>query len=356
MEGRLVGDQRMPGYAGSQAGKRARAVSGPPAAGRARRAAAAAALAPIVLFACAPAADSPGPLVSVDPIPPSTPVDARPAALLNGRVIQWGELRPLLNEAAGATVLQEVILDRLVAEAVAGAGISITADDIAAERELFYGTLDRDPDVSASLAGEVRDRRALGEERFARLLRRNAGLRALVRDRVEVTEESLRRMHEIVHGPRRQARLIVVASLADAEASLRRLESGEPFIDVAIDLSTDESAARGGLLEPISRADPTYPDALRQALWDLGPGEVTPPILLEEGYALLTLAREVEGDGTDLEEARAELTRLVRLDQERILMDRLARQLMAPAAVTIFDKSLQDGWDRQRRRERAGEP
>ncbi|MCZ6542944.1 MAG: hypothetical protein O6768_04705, partial [Planctomycetota bacterium] len=40
----------------------------------------------------------------------STVIDARPAAMVNGMVVEWGELRPLLNEAAGAEVLQEIIL------------------------------------------------------------------------------------------------------------------------------------------------------------------------------------------------------------------------------------------------------
>ncbi|MEE9130101.1 MAG: hypothetical protein V3T84_08790, partial [Phycisphaerales bacterium] len=89
------------------------------------------------LFACAGGADSTGRggIVAQRPLAISTPdsgpplatrpggdevvavvstvVDARPAALVNGRVVQWGELRPLLNEAAGAVVLQEVILDRV---------------------------------------------------------------------------------------------------------------------------------------------------------------------------------------------------------------------------------------------------
>ena len=51
----------------------------------------------------------------------ATYIDARPAALIQGRMVEWGELRPLLNEVAGATVLQEVMLERVLKSALADA-------------------------------------------------------------------------------------------------------------------------------------------------------------------------------------------------------------------------------------------
>ena len=74
-----------------------------------------------VLFACSGPPDStramswPGTGVAVstqlpaqDPII-STVIDARPAAVVNGRIVGWGELRPLLSEAAGAEESLELI-------------------------------------------------------------------------------------------------------------------------------------------------------------------------------------------------------------------------------------------------------
>ncbi|MHC4102505.1 MAG: hypothetical protein ACYSW1_16675, partial [Planctomycetota bacterium] len=60
-----------------------------------------------------------------DDVPPSTMVDARPAALVEGRIVDWGGLQPLLNEAAGADVLAEVILDRMLEAELDDAGILI---------------------------------------------------------------------------------------------------------------------------------------------------------------------------------------------------------------------------------------
>jgi parvulin-like peptidyl-prolyl isomerase len=308
------------------------------------------------LFACAGPSDSSQNLIGGSPIgvspgtdaeevPPSTLIDARPAALVEGRVVDWGELRPLLSEAAGADVLGEVILDRVLTPALDEAGILITDDDVAAERARFYSALNDDPDVAVRLARQVRARQGLGRWRLQMLLRRNAGLRALVRDRVVVSDEAVSRMFEIIHGPKRQARLMVLPTLVEAQAAINRVKAGELFADVAVEISNDSSAARGGLLEPISQADPSYPQAMREVLWSLVPGELSRPVFLGESYAVMTLVRALEGDGTDIEAVRPELEAQVRLNQERILMDELARQLLTEANITIIDDGIKWSWD-----------
>ncbi|MCH6551869.1 MAG: hypothetical protein IH804_07640, partial [Planctomycetes bacterium] len=121
----------------------------------------------------------------------ATVIDARPAALVDSKAVGWGELRPLLNEAAGAECLQEVILDRVLDTALADAGLMVGPDEVAAEQRQLLETLDRDPDVALRLLDELRARQGLGRTRFAGLLRRNAALRALVRDQVQVTDPAV---------------------------------------------------------------------------------------------------------------------------------------------------------------------
>ena len=307
------------------------------------------------LFACTPRADSPGWGLADQTSPPrpeiiSTVVDARPAALINGQLVEWGELRPLLNEAAGARVLQEVVLDRMVSKALAEAGLTISQIDAEAEQRLLRESLSDDPNVAIRLERELRARQGLGRHRLARLLKRNASLRAMVRDGVEVTDEAVRRRYELVHGPKRQGRVIVVPTLAEALRAINRVKSGERFADVVVEVSTDTSAARGGLLEPMSRHDPSYPQAMRKALWALAPGGMSPAVLLGTQYAVVTLVRELKGDGTRIDDVRPRLERQVRLSQERLLMDQLARHLLADAAVTIIDDALQQSWEKQERR------
>ena len=285
----------------------------------------------------------------IEELPPSMVIDARPAALLGGRPIRWGELKPILNEAAGAEALTEVILDRRLAEAVEEEGLLITAEDEAAEQKRLLETLaEDDPNRAIRLLDELRDQQRLGPHRYRALLRRNAIMRALVQDRVRVTDEAVRRMHDALHGPRRQARIITCPDLSDAQHVRSRVLAGEFFGDVSVEVSTDSSAARGGLLEPVSRDDPSYPAALRQAIWSLeAPGDLSDPVLIDSGYAVVQLVREIGGEEVALEESREKLEKLVRLNQERILMDQLARHLLTGARLTIFDKSLESAWERR---------
>ena len=278
---------------------------------------------------------------------PSTLVDARSAALVNGKALSWGELRPTLSELAGAEALQEVILDRRIEESLAAAGHMWSRYGVASERGVLLDSISYDPNHAIQLLDELRSRQKLGKLRFDALMRRNAALRAMVKDRVTINDEAVRNMHELMHGPRRQARIMILPSLEAAQAALNLVNSGISFADVAVETSVDSSAPRGGLLEPISRVDPNYPESIRQTLWTLNPGEMSGPVLIDDRYAIVMLVKRVAGDGIKLEDASASLERMVRLQQERLLMDQLARSLLANTQVTVFDDALHECWQRR---------
>lgn len=281
----------------------------------------------------------------------STVIDARPAAIINGRRVDWGEIKPLLTEAAGGTIIREYALDMRLKEELRDHGITITADFLASERRLMLEMLHDDPDQSIRLLRELRARQGLGSHRFESLLRRNASLRALVQDQVEITETQIGQMYDVVYGTRRQTRLMTLPTLREARDAIDRIEQGEFFGDVAVDVSTDASAARGGLLEPITLFDPSYPEALRRALWGLERGDVSSPIMLDEQYAVIQFIAEFAGEDVALDDVRDELERRVRLNQERALMDRLARHLLVNSSFNLLDDALKESWEMRRQTE-----
>src|SRR5262245_25830886 len=125
-----------------------------------------------------PTIESPRPNPGGEPV--RTVIDARPVALVDGQAVSMGDLRPILNEMAGADALQEVILDRKIEEALAASDLTIQPDDVAAERQLLLQSLSHDEDAALKKLDEMRTRAKLGKARFELLMRRNAGLRALV--------------------------------------------------------------------------------------------------------------------------------------------------------------------------------
>jgi parvulin-like peptidyl-prolyl isomerase len=259
-------------------------------------------------------------------------------------------LQEPLAEAAGGQVLAEWVLDRALARRLAERGLKVDDQAIAFERQMLLEGLSEDADEAARLLRELRDNRGLGPRRFDQLLARNASMRLLVRDGVQVSDDAVREAFELAYGQRYEARVIVVASAAEAARIARQAREGASFIDLALQHSTDASRAQGGLLPPISLADVTYPDAFRTVLRTLEPGQVSSPIALGNGFALLKLERKTQAADVKLDDVQEVLRQRVRRRDEALAMQRLARTLLEESDPVILNPTLQAGWQQQRRR------
>lgn len=281
------------------------------------------------------------------------PQPSAPAAIVNGQPIPWEELLGPLAEAAGGQVLQETILDRLLEEQARSRGITVSPDDIAAERALLTAAVSRDaqanPDNAERLLESVRRSRGLGEVRFAKLLHRNALMRRLVAPTIGIADEEVAQAFQMLHGPKYRARVITAPTRQQA-AALRERAVAEPaairsnFIALAAAESTDPSSPRGGQIDPISPADPQYPATVRDAVLRLQPGEVSPVLAVDQGFAILLLEEAIPADNTTLEAVSDQIRAEVRIRRERLAMEELARRLLKSAQISIPDRSLDWSW------------
>jgi parvulin-like peptidyl-prolyl isomerase len=281
-------------------------------------------------------------------------------ATVGDRSITWPEILPELAEAAGGQVLEEHALGLAVDAECARRSVRVTDQMVRDERTLLARSLARAANVPESeaetLIAEVRRNRRLGEARFAGLMRRNAGLRALVRTQSPdstISTDDIATAYQLKYGPRAVARLILVRSQQAATDAAQRLASGRSFADVANELSIDPSADRGGLLDPFSLADANYPVGIRRALQEITPGRPSDPISVsfanEQGFAIVQLERtepSVFGSPTP-ESVSAALEQEVRAVRERAAMDKIAQQLLISSGVSVIDRSL--GWAWQQR-------
>lgn len=259
-----------------------------------------------------------------------------PALTIGGDRVSWDAILPALAEAGGRIVIEEAMLDTALERECRRRGVTVTEADLQAERARFV--------EAASIAGErgeqalerIRRARGLGPVRFEAMLRRTARLRALVRDRVAITDTALARAHREMYGPRYDLRVIVTSTAVDAQAALDRLRAGTPFADEAMQRSIDASAGAGGLLRGVSPDDLAWPQAIRSAIPEMRPGETRGPIALEQGWAIIRMEAETpaDPDAPAIEVARSELERLVRLAQERVLMEAESRRLLAGVSAT----------------------
>lgn len=286
------------------------------------------------------------------PSPHTGAASSTPVAYVSGVPVFDNTLRPALMEAAGARVFSDAVLGRLVNDRLASLGITITAEDRAAEIEQLAQTLDNDPDTAARLLRELRERRGLGDARFAQLVARNAGLRALIRDRVQVHEPAVQQAFRLAYGRSVRVRLIVTASLPAATALRARATApgatDADFARLAAEESTDASAAQGGLLSPLRPDDTSYPRAILDAADRIGVGEISPPIAVDGGFALLRCLERLPAQNVALEDVRPQIEADVRRRAQRILMQQAARELVSGSKVIVLDPVLKAGWERER--------
>ncbi len=309
---------------------------------------------------------------------------APPPALIDNVPVTHEELHTRLAEAAGAVALEEIILDRALERAVAEAGVTITPELVDAERGVLLVALTQEarltPEQAESMLEAMRRGRGLGPERFAALLRRNAQLRALVQPRVQVTEQEVDRAVAIEFGPRYRCRVIqqenereAAQTRAHIEASLRPMEDfrktpeeiaaekSKPLpaerVEAAVALmgqwavrvSRHETAPRGGQVAELSPADESFPASVRAMLPRLRPGEISPVIATDQGCWLVVVEEALPAQAAPTVADRARVRARVQARRERMEMDRLARELLDGATVTVFDRGLRWSWEGAKR-------
>lgn len=269
-------------------------------------------------------------------------------AYVSGQPVSAGQMFPLLLNYAGGQVLSGMILDQQIDRKLSQRGMIISPDMIEAERQYLLDALSSDPDQAVRLLKQMRDSRGVTNERFNQTLRRNAALRALSKDQVNVTDLDLRQAFTIEHGEKFEARVITTQSLNEIQKLLAQLNGGASFVDLAVAHSTDPSRDQGGLLPPISDVDASYPAAIRQMLVGLKPGQVSHPIALDNGYAILKLERKIQGDQVKFDDIKQTLMLSVQRQQQQTRMRLLARTLLEEADVVVLDPVLKESWDRQK--------
>jgi len=263
---------------------------------------------------------------------------------MHGRPINWEDLRSSMMELIGGRALAEYVLDSGLKRRLKQRGLIVDEELIDGERTLFTASVSPDLNEAERLLVQVRREQKLGDLRFQRLLERNAGLRLLVQNHVQVVPSVVRKAYDYQYGPRYQARLIVVASLDQASNIVQRARGGDSFIQLVDQYSTDASRHQEGLLSPIRPSDTTWPVAIRSTIVQMAPNQISDPILLDHGFGVLKLEEHLEAQKVSFEDVKERLAQRARLGIERMHMQRLARELLREADLTITDSALSKSW------------
>jgi peptidyl-prolyl cis-trans isomerase C len=237
------------------------------------------------------------------------------AATVNGRPIYIDDVRVRAVEVCGLEPGQDVESDPAIFNCALRSLIEERLFAAEAERR----GLDRDP--------EVRRQLELARERvLANAIYRDLYEDASAPERVE----SVFRNSQRDLGGRPQVALsqIVVDSRGAALAALRRLQSGETFETLAMELSLDRTnASSGGYLGAQFIED--LPPAFRDLATSLEVGAVGGPIESPDGWHLIRVESRGRSDGQSLDAARPRIINVL-LQQE---VDDLYNQLAEDAVI-----------------------
>lgn len=264
--------------------------------------------------------------------------DRSVALLINGNPVAWETLRPLLAEAAGAEVVDELALEAALRDELRAKGMTIGGAEIDAARENWIALLE-DSGVAAEADAAIRARRGLGPERFRRLLWRNAALRALLSPSdTTVTEAEIGLAQDVRTGRRYLISGVVCRDAPQAVRIATAARGGNsPLAGLWAAADADDLRPFQTAMSPL---DPAFPESIRRALPSLPVGTPSGAIAVEDGYAVVLVNAVLEP--TAESRSDAELRRDLSIRKTRLAMEQLARRLLSRTEVSRLDRSLLD--------------
>ena len=133
------------------------------------------------------------------------------------------------------------------------------------------------------------------------------------------------------------------AARAKADDVLKRLEAGEPFAQLASEISESGSKANGGLIGPIARSD-LSPELLKE-VDPLKVGQLTRVLRTTRGYQIIKLETRTEQKVKTLDEARPEIADQLAADKQRGHMLQYLQQLRSQAIIDWKNDEIKKAYE-----------
>lgn len=302
-------------------------------------------------------------------------------------------LKPLM-EAHGLNTLLIVVQLELAKGLAERAGVKVTDADIALEREntlakLFSENDEKiDADIAkaekaknekkveelkkqkdtdrATLLKQFMEQQRITASELDLVLTTNLYLRKIAEPQVanQIKDEDVRQEFAIRYNEQIKARHIQVKRPQDAAEVYRRLKEGQPFEQVARDLSTNlTTAALGGELPPFGRGDTRLPQNFKEVAFGLKDGEYSDPVEADGSYHIIKAEHRIQPRVVKFEDVekslRQDLTeRVTQAVVARIRSDigqvaRTAMKIHDPELAKQFQAKIKSFEDQQAAAEKA---
>lgn len=235
----------------------------------------------------------------------------KPLAQVGDEKIMYQDWMSELVDQYGESVLHDLIDKEVVFQLAEDENIEIHPKII--DRELARMMV-----MQGLLSEEEKEKKT---EKWAEQIEYRYYLQHLLSKNISVSEAEIEEYYQFYKNQYRfndmvQLSHILVSTLQEAEYAMARLDEGEPFSEVASDLSIDEeSATNGGYLGYYSETSSFIPSEYYDTAISLQAGTYSDPLLVDNGYAIIFHHQHLPAIDLSFEEAYEEVRQDIALDQ-----------------------------------------
>ena len=306
-------------------------------------------------------------------------------ATVKGLPITLAQLQRPLIEAYGLNMLAKIAQLQVASQDAKSRNVQVTEQDVAAETERYLATLfneDRDPVLKqmngeleraqaandAAKVAQVREDLRRERERlldqllqqqkltradFDLVMQINTHLRKVALatvDKNQLSDDALRQAFNTLYGEKAQVRHVALNNIQEATEAKRRLAEGQPFEQVAREMSRNQqSGALGGELPPFTRDSPGYPQQFKDVAFGLQQGQVSDPVAADGAYHLIRLEQKVPPKLMKFDDVKEDVREYLydRLIESRVRELRNEVQREVVTTLVVRDPELKRQYDAQ---------
>ncbi len=256
---------------------------------------------------------------------------------VNGEQITQDALFSEMYAQIGNETLENMVRSKLLSQKAEAMGITVSEDELNAS---VQAVIDESFGGSEEEFHQILGYYGYTPETFRDEMQTNILLEKIVIDLDDYSEEELRQFFEdnyyFFGQPEEiEVRHILLATEAEAEEVLQKLEQGGDFADLARQYSIDDSSsAEGGYLGFMMLG--MMVEAFEEIAFSLSRGEVSGPVNSEFGFHIIEVLDRIEGFEVSFEDARLEVIEYFREEK----MNYYIQTLYEEADITYLTDNL----------------
>lgn len=257
--------------------------------------------------------------------------ESKIVALVNGTDVTRDELSQECLRHYGKAVLESLVNRHLIVEECKRQNVSVTKAEVNAEIERLAGKFNLPVEQWLKM---LKQERGIKPAQYSdEIIWPTLALRKLAGGRLRVSDEELTTEFEMQYGPAVRARMIVAATMPDAQ-KLREAAVAKPeeFGILAKNYSRDvNSASSKGLIQPIRKH--SGHEQVEQAVFNIKDGEISQVVQIGEQFAFFRRESLIPAAEVDFNKVKPGLEELLKERKMHGLATDIFRELQKAARV-----------------------